>query len=233
MRRNEGRAHLHADIEELNLTPILNLVVILIPLLLLSVVFEQMGVIDLRTPKLVGADDHQEIIHTPRLGLMLTITPRGFVLTSAGEALMPAPGPECGAGPEQLCNRRGQDASALLAEVDALRAQHDRTGARELLTRSDARLVEALDLYDMRGLYNTLVTLKRQHPDEETLTVSADPNIPFELLVATMDMARFRLAGGGPDGRFERDDAFQKAPYASDAQGHTPLFRDVTLAVVH
>ena len=58
------------EIKELDLTPIMNMVVILIPLLLLSMVFLEVGVINITAPKLsVGPSTPTEIEEPDPLGL--------------------------------------------------------------------------------------------------------------------------------------------------------------------
>ena len=76
------------DIEEieLNLTPVMNLMVVLIPLLLSSATFIKIGVIDLNLPPAVGSSVSQ--VEAPKeseknLDLAITITEQGFFISSS------------------------------------------------------------------------------------------------------------------------------------------------------
>ena len=71
---------------EINLTPIMNLMVVLIPLLLSSAQFIKIGVIELNLPPAVGAkgvatDAPKEI--EKKLDLAITVTDRGFFISSS------------------------------------------------------------------------------------------------------------------------------------------------------
>lgn len=71
---------------ETNLTPVMNLMVVLIPLLLTSAQFIKIGVIDLNLPPAVGAKSGIE--EAPKeiekkLDLAITITDQGFIMSSS------------------------------------------------------------------------------------------------------------------------------------------------------
>ena len=226
MRRKKGWDD---KLEEINLTPIMNMVVILIPLLLLSVVFQQMGVINISSPKIIGGDTHVDPVE--RLSLTIGISTSGFTLTDGRGARLP---PVEGCSPQNpvtICNRSEGDVAGLLDEVHALRSAYDVTGDKNMLGRSDARLGEAVEHFDFRQLYNTLVQLKVKYPEEKVVTVSADPSVPFELLVSTMDTARYKLQSPRDDGLFDSASTFETARYHEGHEGYTQLFADVTLAL--
>ncbi len=74
----------------LNLTPIMNLMVVLIPLLLSSATWVKIGVIDLNLPPTVGAEVSQ--LQAPKeteknLDLAVTITEEGFYISSSMEVM--------------------------------------------------------------------------------------------------------------------------------------------------
>ncbi len=156
----------HPEQTGLNLAPILNLVMILIPLLLISIEFEQLGVINVNVPRMVNVNPGPEV---ESLNLTVAITHAGFVLATQGETLPTI-------------------------------ATRDGTGQAEPAH------------YDFEALYNQLATLKSSHPNETTLSLSADPDIPYEMIVETMDTVRF-LRG-------------------EEGQRPDDLFPDVTLAVL-
>lgn len=151
----------------LNLAPILNLVMILIPLLLISIEFEQLGVINVAVP---GFVDPTPKPGEPPLNLTVAITHTGFLIGAQGQTLDP-------------------------------------------VARRDPAGPPAVPGYDFAALYERMAAIKQAHPDTSNLSVSADPDIPYELVVETMDTVRYMRDGAGKPGR-------------------QALFPDVTLAVI-
>lgn len=221
---------------ELNLAPIMNLVMILIPLLLLSVVFEQMGVINVSAPKLAVGPENPDTTppEKPPLQLTVAISFTGFTIAGEGSVLGPISG--CPEGGATVCVKSGTNVQAKLSEVRDLRARFDAAPSkanRAFINESDAKLQEAIAMYDWRQLYNMLVDIKKKFPDETVVNVAADATIPFEIVVKAMDVVRFKLEGG-TDGRFESDKDFQLATYKESGAGdsvYAILFSDVVLAV--
>lgn len=79
------RTHSLEEIE-INMTPVMNLMVVLIPLLLTSAQFIKIGVIDLNLPPAVGTSVSQ--LEMPKeiqkkLDLAVTITDKGFFISSS------------------------------------------------------------------------------------------------------------------------------------------------------
>lgn len=170
---------------ELNLAPLMNMVVILIPLLLLAVVFLQVGVVNVSTPKLSpgvasdGAPDES-------LNLTVAITEDGFVLSSAEGVY---PGAKRCEGAPTICNVDGR--------------------------------------HDWVALYNTLAEIKRAHPDETTIQLTADPDVEYATVIRVMDVARFKLTGES----YRSDSEFWSAHYAVSSTGYASLFPDPVLTV--
>lgn len=227
-------------LEELNqdlpLTPLMNVSLILIPLLLLAVEFEKLTVLNVSAPKLsVGpaVEDVQPPTEQP-LNLTVGISTSGFTIAATGAKLPPIPGcPEQGSA--TICTKSGKDVVAMLGQMKDLRDRFDAQPAnRELLNQSDAKLTEAVEAYDVRQLYNELARIKQKFPDEVIVNVGADPGIPFELVIKVMDTARFKLAGGAADGSFATDEQYTKAQYekGSGDSPYAPLFSDAVLAVI-
>jgi biopolymer transport protein TolR len=160
------KRRLHPEQSGLNLAPILNLVMILIPLLLISIEFEQLGVINVNVPRFVNVTPGPEV---ESLALTVAITHAGFILATKGEKLPLIPRKTAG-GPAEPSR------------------------------------------YDFEALYVKLAALKQTQPSETTLSLSADPDIPYEMVIETMDNVRWKRRDEG-----ERPD---------------PLFPDVTLAVL-
>ncbi len=230
------KARYEMELQEMNLAPIMNMVMILIPLLLLSVVFEQMGVINVSAPKLaVGpVDPDPTPPENPPLQLTIGISTSGFTIAATGAKLPPMTGcPE--AGPTTVCAKKGSDVTALLGEMKSLRERADATGNRDFIKQSDAKMTAAMESYDFRRLYNLLVGIKKEFPEETVVNVGADPDIPFEILIKTMDTVRFKLESKSDKGDFSSDEDFSKSQYQESATGdspYAPLFSDVVLAVI-
>ncbi len=220
----------------LNLAPIMNLVMILIPLLLLSVVFEQTGVINVSAPSMTLGTIPQEEITEPPLSLQIQVSTDGFTLNAEGNRLPPVEGcPTDSNTGATVCPQQSSDQiKRALQESLALRERYEATGDQALLEASYQKLASAREGLGYRKLYNLLVDLKRKHPEETKVIVSAEPNVPFELLIATMDTARFRLESPRDDGHFADERAFKSAAYQDDVTGvsRAILFSDVSLAVV-
>ncbi len=71
---------------EVNMTPVMNLMVVLIPLLLTSATYVKIGVIDLNLPPAVGAEFSQKEApkeNEKNLDLAVTITDQGFFISSS------------------------------------------------------------------------------------------------------------------------------------------------------
>jgi biopolymer transport protein ExbD len=88
--RPSKRRHLETESTELNLTPIMNLMVVMIPLLLSSTQFIKIGILELNLPPSVGstagfAEKPKEMVRT--LDLTVSITDRGFYISSALDGL--------------------------------------------------------------------------------------------------------------------------------------------------
>ena len=84
--RPSFRRSIESEEIDINLTPIMNLMVVLIPLLLSSAQFIKIGVIDLNLPPAVGAkgkstEAPKEI--GKKLDLAITITDQGFFISSS------------------------------------------------------------------------------------------------------------------------------------------------------
>ena len=189
------------EVQDLNLAPIMNMVMILIPLLLLSTVFIKAGVVNISSPRNAQSttqenEEQEEDEPVPRV--VIYISDDGFRvgdqrnLPSFQPFTQPVAGCDGAAAagepqgnlqphdmaniPATVCNRRDADASASL-----------------------------LDRLDFAGLYNHLVRIRMQpawfdrfgEENNAVISLLGDPEIPFEVLIATMDTARYFLQSEG------------------------------------
>ena len=159
-----GKKRAEMEIEELNLIPIMNMVMILIPLLLLSVVFVQVGVIDIFAPKQSTGPKESQNTDEEQKRLRILITHDGFHLFKNNMPLTPLPGCQTGQNAPTVCLKPGQ-------------AEHE-------IERYDWR-----ELYNQ-----LVGIKREAGWDEITqLEMVADPDIPFFILTAAMDTSRCEL----------------------------------------
>lgn len=218
--------------QELDLAPIMNMVVILIPLLLLSVVFVQVAVINITAPKLsMGpqTDTPPEEDKKP-LNLTVTIAPNGFRIGAEGGNLAPISG--CPAEGPTICLRgdKSVDVGAKFAEA------RKQVAGGDLKAAGDA-IEQGLEAFNWLALYNELSKLKAKFPEETVMNVSADPDIPFGAIVRLMDVARYQLEKESYDAEKAFWDASYKKVQVKDEesgqmqQRPANLFSDPVLAI--
>ena len=142
-------------------------------------------------------------------------------------------------GPTTICPTGGKDIAAILSEVGALRQKYDSNTLadpeRVFIQQSDEKLQSAVEAYDWRRLYNTLIFIKQKFPEETVVNVGADSNVPFEILIKVMDTVRYKLDSSKEDGTFDTPEAFATAVYKENSTAesqYAELFNDVVLAVI-
>ena len=179
---------------ELNLAPIMNMVMILIPLLLVMVQFDKKGIIAVESTSSAASaasSDEQEQEQAPRL--LVTISDDGFRiadqrnLPAFAQYMVPVAGcTGAGAAPE--------DGAAQANPTVCLRQD----------AAEDASLVDKLDY---AALYNRLVEI-RMHPEwfalfnqreNSVISFIPDSEVPFEVIVRAMDVSRYILAPAGTE----------------------------------
>ena len=162
---------------ELNLVPIMNLVTILIPVLLLSVQFINLALIDSTLPA-IGApqetppDEDEE----PPLVLSVLITAKGFTIAGADAVLKPEGGDAPAAPPAE-----GEEAEPTVPCTD------------------DGQCATPED-YDYVELTRLLAKIKDEYPDDENVILVPESDIMYEVIVRTMDASRDDLENPNPDG---------------------------------
>lgn len=179
---------------ELDLAPIMNIVMILIPLLLLSAVFLKTGVVNISSPRNAQAqqadtEERPEEVPVPRV--YVTISADGFRVGDQRNlpefARFQAPIARCG----------GTGAGAAVA------APHDAASAPPTICLREGADPNAplVDKLDYPALYNHLVQVRMQpqwfdgfgKENASVISILGDPEIEFEVLIRTMDTARHFL----------------------------------------
>lgn len=156
-------------IEDLNLVPIMNLVVCLIPMVLAGAALVKIGVVNVNAPKFgMGAAEQEESDEKP-LNLTVAVAEEGFRLSASGADIneilglapaAPAADPAAAAAPAQgpLIPKKGEN-------------------------------------YDYVELYNKLAVVKGRFPEETIVNLTADPRIAFKHIINVMDVLRYKLDG--------------------------------------
>ena len=202
--------------QDLNLAPIMNMVVILIPLLLLSVVFVSVSVINVNAPTLAPGKQ-SDTIGEEKEKITVSIGANGFhIATNQGNLPAVAGCPK--------------DGPTICLVDPGKSTQDDFARARDLIERNQseqgsALLEDTVASYDWRQLYNTLAELKRSNPEEKVIHVSPDPDIPHAAVVRLFDVSRTKLEKD----HYDSVAAFWSAPTHKGKDG--ALFPDPVLTI--
>jgi len=156
------------EMEELNLVPIMNLVVCLIPIILFGTVLVKVGVVNVNAPKfgISNAQPESEDEEKP-LNLTLAIEEAGFRLKASGADI------------NQLL---GMEPVALAPDADPTAAP-----------LPGVVIPKKGDTYDYVELYNKLMVIKKAKPDESIINFTADKQIAFKFIIKSMDAIRYQL----------------------------------------
>jgi biopolymer transport protein ExbB/TolQ/biopolymer transport protein ExbD len=200
VRRGEGEE----EAADADVTPMLNLMVMLIPVLLTSSEYVRMGDIELKLPESQGAgaggggaNEQQEL----KLQLGVVITAKGFNLShyfklqelaaaKKGAAIAP---PDSGTADIPLVN--GAYDYATLAEK---LAEVKRKALLEIVRASDPGVPAGASLLQ---LYTAFVSknlpLEGRFPDNESIMIVAEEKVKYQTVVAVMDAARGMRSADG------------------------------------
>ncbi len=203
-RRKGHRAE--EQLAELNLAPIMNMVMILIPLLLLSTVFMKTGVVNISSPRNAQANQpetEENPEETPVPRVVVYISDDGFRIGDQRNL------PEFQQYTTPIARCGGAGAGAAPGAPGQPLQPHDMAEVPPTVCALDgvdasAELVERLDF---AGLYNQLVRVRLEplwfdrfgEENNSVVSILGDPEVPFEVLVKTMDTARYVLAPSGTD----------------------------------
>ena len=172
------------EVQDLNLAPIMNMVMILIPLLLLSIEYTKPGVINISSASR-GQSTNQETPpeqeQEPVPRVVVLISEAGFRI--ADQRNLPAFAEF--SAPIERC--RGAGDPGTMPTICPLAGVPD-----------GAPLVQRLDF---AALYNRLVQIRLQpawydrfgEDNNDVVFITADPGIPYEVLLKTIDVSRYIL----------------------------------------
>ena len=191
--------------EDLNLVPIMNLVVCLIPMVLLGMSLVKVGVVNVNAPKFgmgqsAPADDDKK-----PLNLTVGVEEAGFRLKAGGADLNLLLGIEAEVPSDPSQPVAGGIFIPKIKDVD----------------NADGRSYNYVDLY------GKMVKIKDQFPDESVVNLTADSKMPFKHIIATMDTMRIRLEADA----YDEWETFANAKYKFDGDKMQLLWPDVIFAV--
>lgn len=159
------------EVEDINLIPIMNLVLCLIPLVLFKTQLVKVGMINVSAPKVGPASSkkQEEDPDKKPLGLTVAVGKEGFILKATGADLSTILGLE-GEAEQGVKIPKKQD---TFVEKDGTERKADD--------------------YDYITLYTKLLKLRQMFEDDKLLTLNADPDLPFKYVIRTMDVIRYQL----------------------------------------
>ncbi|TVR02380.1 MAG: hypothetical protein EA398_07950 [Deltaproteobacteria bacterium] len=194
------------EVQDLNLAPIMNMVMILIPLLLLSTEFMKAGVVNISSPRqaqATQADSEEQEEEDPVPRVLIAISSDGFRVMDQRNL------PDF-AGFTTPIERCGGAAAAGGEETPAGGSPHARaeTLPPTICLRTESSDGDALlDRLDYASLYNHLATIRLQpqwydrfsEENNDVISLLASPEVDFASLMKTMDTVRFFLRPEGTD----------------------------------
>lgn len=188
-------------IEDLNLVPFMNMVVCLIPMVLAGTALVKIGVVNVNAPKFgQGAATPEESDEKP-LNLTVAIGKDGFRLTATGADINTVLGVEAAAPADPADPAAAAAPGYLIAKKG--------------------------EEYDYVELYNKMVKVKSQFPQETVMNLAADSQIQFQYVINVMDSLRVKLEAENY-GDFAE---FQKASTKIEDGQPALLWPDVVFAV--
>jgi biopolymer transport protein ExbD len=188
-------------IEDLNLVPIMNLVVCLIPVVLFGMSLVKIGVVNVNAPKFgmgqaAPSDDEKK-----PLNLTIAIGEDAFRLTASGADINQV----LGLAPAEVA----EDPAAAPAAA------------------AGVSIPKKKDEYDYPDLYSKLAKIKDAFPDETIINLTADAKIPVKYVIKVMDAIRYRLV----QDTFADVTAFADADLKYEGNVTQLLWPDVVFAV--
>ncbi len=220
MSKRYDRRRRSSETQGPNLAPFMNMVVILIPMLLLSVVFLKVGVINVTSPSFRSVGQTSSEGENEELDLTVGISKGGFEIATGDETFSSVDG--CPSdGPTVCLVDSSVEIGSQIEQIRRARENGD-------VAKAESRLERLVAAYDFATLYSELRELKDKHPGETTVRVSASPDIPYELLVRVMDAVRYKLERP----RYASNESFWRANVEVRKDGRREeLFSQPVLAV--
>jgi biopolymer transport protein ExbD len=177
---------------ELDLTPMMNLIAILIPVLLVSTAFVELAVINVAAPAIGSSSDDKKPEDTPEkppLNLTITITDQGYTLAGSGGVLGE---PSSEKGPTIPVIEKSVSCGPYVGTWPPPRAKN-----RSLPRCENDNDTRTYWVYDNERLAKKLVEVKDAFPEERRVIIASEPEINYEAITDLMDASRNIKDAGG------------------------------------
>ncbi|TNE44784.1 MAG: hypothetical protein EP343_29430 [Deltaproteobacteria bacterium] len=149
------------EFEDINIMPLMNIIMLLIPFLIISAEFITIGVINVSAPKMSTGEPTQSEPQKKKkkpLNLTISVTSRGFTIITRGSKIS-----------------QGCDMSAAAMQ----------NPQKKLPT-----IRKLSDKYDYKKLQGCLTKIKKLFPDEKRVIIMSEPKIQYKVIVGIMDHSR-------------------------------------------
>jgi biopolymer transport protein ExbD len=207
------------NIEDLNLVPIMNLVVCLIPMVLLGTALVKVGVINVNAPNFgMGKSSEEKEDDKKPLNLTLLMGEKGLMIKASiplSAIIKPTDGVEV------------SESGITIREKEPFKLVDVEVGKNEYIKKPFYH-------YNYPVLYSLLAQIKDgvkdQYPKDTVIKLGIDANIPVKHIIEAMDSIRFRLE---KDTYSKEDDFMEAAIKYEEVDGKRrpiPLWPDVMFA---
>ena len=172
---------------EINLTPMMNLIAILIPVLLVSTAFVKIAVVNVSAPAIgpSSSPDEEKPPDKKPLNLTVTVTDLGYTLAGSGGVLQDEAAAAAGGGPTIPLVQKSVECPRYVGTWAPPRSKNRSTAKCEKAEESRSFWV-----YDTEALQKKLIDIKDSFPDERRVIIAAEPDVEFESITDTMDASR-------------------------------------------
>ena len=160
------------ELDDINLVPIMSIMVILIPMLIYAFTFFEVTVQSVAAPKMGTGRVKKTDEENPERPLNLTV-----LINDDGFLLKYDEGEVAGGAEQPLIKKRRFKIQVTAADDPTKKVE-----------------VEVWD-YDYPALHNKLAALKAKYEKEELVNIGASMHIPWQVLARTIDAARLQLEG--------------------------------------
>ena len=207
------------NIEDLNLVPIMNLVVCLIPMVLLGTALVKVGVINVNAPNFgMGKSSEEKEDDKKPLNLTLLMGEKGLMIKASiplSAIIKPTDGVEV------------SESGITIREKEPFKLVDVEVGKNETIKKPFYH-------YNYPVLYSLLAQIKDgvkdQYPKDTVIKLGIDANIPVKHIIEAMDSIRFRLEKD----TYSKEDEFMEAAIKyEEVDGKRrpiPLWPDVMFA---
>ena len=189
------RRNFKEEPQDLNITPMMNLIALLIPTLLMSTAFVEIAVINVAAPAIGSAPEsasQPDKPDKPPLNLTLTITDKGYTVAGSGGVMGADAGAPEQSGPTIPILQKTLSCAKYMDTVPPPRSKNK--GGGNCKDKSESR---SFWVYDLEALTKKLIEIKDAFPDERRIIIAGEPETEFETITEAMDASREVKEAGG------------------------------------